>query len=328
MPYNSIGHFKSFELVKGLVKKALLLKNKELEKFFELNKNISAFKNHLNDITLSENGVLLKNHRIVIPKSLRNRIVDIAHDGHMGISKTKSLIREHIWFPDIDNMVQDKLKNCLACQANTDNTVIEPLIMSELPKRPWQYLSMDFYEIDGLSFFVLMDEYCRFPIVNELKITNASNVIKKLDELFSQFGYPEKIKSDNGPPFDSKQLADYFAAHNVKHQFITPYWPRANGEVERFMRCLNKLFRTIKIEKKNYKVELQSFLRNYRSTPHSTTGVSPASLLLKTSNPTLLPKPIVNNNNNDISKFVADNDRKNKEKIKKYADSNLHTKHI
>ena len=98
---------KDFELT--LVKKALLLKNKELEKFFELNKNISAFKNHLNDITLSENGVLLKNHRIVIPKSLRNRIVDIAHDGHMGISKTKSLIREHIWFPDIDNMVQDKL---------------------------------------------------------------------------------------------------------------------------------------------------------------------------------------------------------------------------
>jgi len=166
---------KDFELT--LVKKALLLKNKELEKFFELNKNISAFKNHLNDITLSENGVLLKNHRIVIPKSLRNRIVDIAHDGHMGISKTKSLIREHIWFPDIDNMVQDKLKNCLACQANTDNTVIEPLIMSELPKRPWQYLSMDFYEIDGLSFFVLMDEYCRFPIVNELNIANASNVI-------------------------------------------------------------------------------------------------------------------------------------------------------
>ena len=69
-------------------------------------------------------------------------------------------------------------------------------------------------------------------------------------------------------------------------------------------------------------------MRNYRSTPHSTTGVSPASLLLKTSNPTLLPKPIVNINNNDISKFVADNDRKNKEKMKKYADSNLHTKHI
>jgi hypothetical protein len=70
---------------------------------------------------------------------------------------------------------------------------------------------------------------------------------------------------------------------NVKHQFITPYWPRANGEVERFMRCLNKLFRTIKVEKKIIKVELQSFLRNNRSTPHSTSGPSPASLLQKSS---------------------------------------------
>jgi hypothetical protein len=142
---------------------------------------------------------------------------------------------------------------------------------------------MDFYEIDNLSFFVLMDEYSRFPIVNEMRTTNALNVIKKLDEIFSNFGFPEKVKSDNGPPFDAKILSDYFISHNVKHQFITPYWPRANGEVERFMKCWNKLFRTVKVEKKDWKVELQSFLRNYRSTPHSTTGVSPASLLLKTS---------------------------------------------
>ncbi len=118
----------------NLVKESLLLNRNEIDEFFKLNKHIGSFKNHLNDLSVSDNGLLLKNHRIVIPHSLRNRIVDIAHDGHMGISKTKALIREHIWFPNIDKIVEDKLRNCLACQANTDNTLIEPLIMSELPQ--------------------------------------------------------------------------------------------------------------------------------------------------------------------------------------------------
>ncbi len=47
----------------------------------------------------------------------------------MGINGTKALIREHEWFPNIDNMVEDKLKNCLACQANHYDTNIQLLIM-------------------------------------------------------------------------------------------------------------------------------------------------------------------------------------------------------
>jgi len=133
------------------------------------------------------------------------------------------LIREHVWFPNIDNMVEDKLKNCLACQANHDNTIIQPLIMSEIPQRPWQYLSIDFFEIDELKFLVTMDEFSRFPIVMEMRSTTADYVIRKLDKIFSGFGHPEKIKSDNGPPFDSKALDDFFKSRNIKHQHITPY---------------------------------------------------------------------------------------------------------
>ena len=61
-----------------------------------------------------------------------------------------------------------------------------------------------------------------------------------------------------------------------RHQKITPYWPRANAEVERFMRTGKKVVKTATIENKYWKQELNCFLRNYRATPHSTT---PATLL-------------------------------------------------
>jgi len=56
------------------------------------------------------------------------------------------------------------------------------------------------------------------------------------------------------------------------------------------MRNLGNLFRKIKIEKSDWRVELNAYLRNYRSTPHPSIGVSPYSLVFKTNSPTLLPK--------------------------------------
>ena len=39
-----------------------------------------------------------------------------------------------------------------------------------------------------------------------MKITTAPSIINKLERLFVIFGYPNKIRSDNGPPFQSEAL--------------------------------------------------------------------------------------------------------------------------
>jgi hypothetical protein len=70
-------------------------------------------------------------------------------------------------------------------------------------------------------------------------------------------------------------FANYLGFH---HRRITPLWPKANGEAERFMRTIGKVIKAAQIDK-NWKQELYKFLRNYRATPHSTTGVPPAQAL-------------------------------------------------
>ena len=107
------------------------------------------------------------------------------------------------------------------------------------------------------------------------------------------------------------------------HRKITPAWPKANSESERFTRTLNKTLRATHLKNKNWQQELFHFLRNYRATPHSTTGVSPAELLFGRELVVKLPELI---NTAPSRSSISDTDMKQKAKMKAYADtrSNAH----
>ena len=113
-----------------------------------------------------------------------------------------------------------------------------------------------------------------FVIMDDMSI---NHVLPVLDRIFSMFGVPEIVKSDNGPPFQS---ADFKKLHfGFSHRKITPYWPRANGECERFMQTLSKTIKSSIIKRHPYQQQLHVFLRNYRATPHPSTGVPPVTLM-------------------------------------------------
>jgi transposase InsO family protein len=90
--------------------------------------------------------------------------------------------------------------------------------------------------------------------------TSASAVIPKLDQLFATFGTPLVVRADNGPPFNGHEFVKFSQVLGFKHRKVTPLWPRANGEVERFVKALKKFIKAAKTEGKNWRKELQVFL--------------------------------------------------------------------
>ena len=58
--------------------------------------------NIFHEISVTESGVVMRNNLIVIPDTLIERVIDIAHEGHQGITKTKSLMRTKVWFDRLD----------------------------------------------------------------------------------------------------------------------------------------------------------------------------------------------------------------------------------
>ena len=70
-----------------------------------------------NELTTTTQGIILRGTRIVIPAVLQQRAIDIVHESHLEIQKTKLLICEKIWFPKFDGQVKDTIKECITCQA-------------------------------------------------------------------------------------------------------------------------------------------------------------------------------------------------------------------
>ena len=285
------------------------------------------FKTVRNELSFcDESHIILRGSRIVIPQLLQPKIINIAHEGHQGLVKTKSLLREKVWFPNIDRMVEAKIKCCLACAATSSENNREPLQMTELPNSPWYQVSMDFQGPypSGDFLLVVIDDYSRYPEVEIVSSTSAKSALPRLDAIFARHGIPQIVKTDNGSPFNATDFARFASYLGYQHDPVTPLWPEANGGVERFMRVLKKIMQTAHLEGKNWKQELYRALLNYRATPHSTTGISPAEALFGRKIRTRLPEPEVAVPNVDAE--IRHNDTERKRKIKAHADIKRHTR--
>ena len=280
---------------------------------------VETFKPIKDELTVTSKGVVLRGTRIVLPQSLQQRAVDIAHATHLGLSKTKALIREKVWFPKMDEMIQTTIKQCIPCQAVGKSNPHQPIESTEMPKGPWEKLHMDFYGPlpSDEYLLVVIDRYSRFPEVEIAKSTKASIIIPKLDRIFPVHGIPNVIKTDNGPPLNGEEYRNYAKTLGRKLEFSTPLWSKGNAEAERFKQSLGKALKTAKIEQRPWKQEMNRFLLQYRTTPHCSTGVPPAELLfnrtVKGQLPVLHQKSNVNRH-----KEARDNERKRQEYNEKY----------
>ena len=120
------------------------------------------------------------------------------------------------------------------------------------------------------------------------KTSHDGFAIQKLDKIFSTHGIPDKMISDNGPPFNGDDFARSILG--IEWNPSTPLWPQGNTQAESFMKPLGKRITTTTVENKFWKQELQRFLLMYRTTPHSRMEIPPCELLFNHIVKGLLPQ--------------------------------------
>ena len=288
--------------------------------------DVKPYFNVRNELSVTQDGIVLRGCRICIPQSRQDQAVQLAHQGHQGVTKTKSLIREKVWFPSIDKMVEDRVKRCLPCQSTTTKTTREPLQMTNIT-RPGEEVSVDFVDVgNGQYLLIVVDDFSRYPEVEIISSLTAKVVIHKLEGLFARWGTPKIVKSDNGSPFQSAEFANYALLSGFKHRRVTPLWPEANSEAERFVKTIKKAIRAAKVERKDWHLEMYTFLRNYRATPHTSTKVPPATAMIGREINIGLPQTS-NRKTTAIERRVKANDVAAKQSMKTYADEHRHTRH-
>ena len=111
-----------------------------------------------------------------------------------------------------------------------------------------------------------------------MKSITATATIKELRRLFATHGLPEQLVSDNGPQFTSSEFAEFIKANGIKHIRCAPYHPSSNGCAERFVQTFKRAMASGIHSSLSREQQLMSFLLTYRTSAHSTTGVSPCKL--------------------------------------------------
>lgn len=91
---------------------------------------------------------------------------------------------------------------------------------------------------------------------------------------------PEILVSDNGPQFCSKEFEEFCTQNGILHRTSAVCKPATNGQAERVVQILKSALRQARLSKQDDDVVISRYLLVYRNTPHSTTGVSPAMLLM------------------------------------------------
>ncbi|XP_052757781.1 uncharacterized protein K02A2.6-like [Galleria mellonella] len=243
-------------------------------------KELQPFFNRRNEL-YTELDCIMWGHRVVVPYKLQTSVLQELHETHMGIVKTKSVARSYVWWPGVDEAVERQCAACATCAQVADAPRAHQTRSWPWPNKPWSRIHLDFLgPMGGVKYLVIVDACSKWVEAIKMKSTTASQVIYKLRDLFSRYGIPKQIVSDNGPPFSSEELMHFCKFNGIEHLFSAAYHPASNGAAENAVKLCKKVIKKAILQKVEPETALNRFLLMYRNTIHNTTGDSPAQLFL------------------------------------------------
>ena len=110
-------------------------------------------------------------------------------------------------------------------------------------------------------------------------------MIRALSEIFSRWGVPEILVSDNGRQFSSAEFRIFANEWQFQHVTSSPRYPQSNGKVENAVRTVKRLFQKCALSGQS---EFRALL-DWRNTPSEGIGSSPAQRIMGRRCKTTLP---------------------------------------
>ncbi|UYV62970.1 K02A2.6-like [Cordylochernes scorpioides] len=257
-------------------------------------------------------NLICRGNKLLIPKTQRSDILKILHASHQSINNTIALAKGFIYWPGMNKEIGELINNCSICQQTSRANLKEPLLPHQAPEYPWQKVGIDIFQIESSKYLLIVDYFSKYPEIYQLQDMTTDTIIRRLKRTISNFGIPETLVSDNGPPFFSKDFQNFTRTWNIVHVTSSPYHAQSNGMVERTVQTLKKLIKRCGEES----TDPYLALLNLRNTPHNNLP-SPAQILMSRKLRSIIPSKTSQFvpsmiNNEAIQKQLVDNQVKMK----------------
>ena len=184
-----------------------------------------------------------------------------------------------MWWPGMDSSIEDIVGSYTECQAMKMSPSAAPLHPWQWPSNAFQRLHIDFTgPFQGSMFLVGIDAYSKGPQVALTQSTTVSKTMEVVGRVFSIYSLPEHIVQTMDRNSRVKKFAVFMKSNIIRHTHTAPYHPVTNGVAER---SLKQGLKASPSSGRSLSHRLDNFLFMYRSSIHSTTGVTPSSLFLR-----------------------------------------------
>ena len=264
------------------------------------NKSLRSFWNCWDELHIS-NGLLVRRytskqgfsrHRIVIPQKLIPQVLQGIHSnpagGHLGITRTTFRAKERFFWPRMDESITTFITTCLECSQGKCNSKLTkaPLRPIQLSK-PFLFWALDYMAPmpetaqSNRHILVMMDHFTKWCEAFPTQDQKASTVAKTLvSRVFSRFGPPTVLHSDQGRNFDSALIHEIYGIMGIKKSRTTAYHPQGDGQVERQNRNLQEIIANfVSANQSDWDQWVDQAVFAYNTSVHASTGFSPYELV-------------------------------------------------
>ncbi|KAL7859480.1 hypothetical protein SRHO_G00146270 [Serrasalmus rhombeus] len=230
---------------------------------------VSIIKKNLNEMSPRIQRLIMK------LQSLRPEILRQLHEGHLGIEKCKRRARSAVYWPGINEDIENMVGKCETCNKYQRKQAREPMVIPDLPIAPWEKVGTDLFHCNGKDYLLVIDYYSNFPEIALLSSTTASTVIMHVKSIFARYGIPKTVVSDNGPCYNCKEWQQFASHYGFNHVTSSPQHAQANGKAEKGVHIIKQILKKTTDSKSDPYLALLS----YRAAPLEC-GLSPAELLM------------------------------------------------
>ena len=261
---------------------------KDPSHFKQLQKCNYEIKNHIL-IKIDDKG----NQQIMLPISLTKTVINAAHNNplaaHMSSNKTYALVRKNFWWNKMKKDISNYVKSCDTClrKNKIDAKHIAPIQKVDKIISPFYKVAIDIIgpmietrTTKSKYALVIIDLATRWAEVIPIREITAERICNALLSVFTRFGFPHIILSDNGTQFTSQMTQAFTKLLDITQIFAARYHPQSNGVVERLNQTLKLMLAKVTIDKpKDWDIYLPMVLFAYRNSIHQTTNFTPSEML-------------------------------------------------
>ena len=174
-----------------------------------------------NEMTVQD-GLIFRGNRVVVLMTQRAVLKEMLHSTHLGIEGCCRRARECLYWPNMNSDIRDYVSKCPMCKKYEVANQAEPLMVHQVPDRPWAKVGVDLFKFADRDYLCTVDYMSNFWEIDHLQNTEAKTVITNLKHHFAQHGIPDQVVTDNGPQFSSRDFSTFAKKWCFTHTPVSP----------------------------------------------------------------------------------------------------------